>query len=159
MKTIKAFTRQLKTKQDANQMILWLENNTTFPLCVSVKEGVEKRKTQQNRLAFQWMNDAEEQGDQTAAEYRAYCKLHFGVPILRYEDEYFRQQYDRVLKPLDYETKLGLMLEPFDFSVTRLMSVKQFAKYLTAIQVHFTGLGMQLTEPALMGISNWREAA
>jgi hypothetical protein len=140
-------------------MILWLENNNTYPLCISVKEEVEKRKLQQNRLAFQWMNDAEAQGDQTAAEYRAFCKLHFGVPILRYEDEYFRERYDLILRSLPYETKLGLMLEPFDFSVTRLMNVKQFAKYLTAIQNHFRGVGIQLTEPALMGLSNWREAA
>jgi hypothetical protein len=51
------------------------------------------------------------------------------------------------------------MLEPFDFAVTRLMNTKQQAQYLNQIYVHFTGLGMRLTEPSLMGISKWREVA
>jgi hypothetical protein len=156
---MKPFNRSIKSKQDANQMILWLQNATQFPFTITIKEGSEKRSNQQNRLAFQWMNDAESQGDQTASEYRAYCKLHFGVPILRADDEYFRERYDSTLRPLDYETKLGLMLEPFDFSVTRLMNTKQHARYLDQIYRHFTGLGMLLTEPSLMGISKWREVA
>lgn len=156
---MKSFTRNINSQQEANQMAIWLQNATKFPINVSIKKGTEKRSNQQNRLAFQWMNDAEAQGDQTATEYRAFCKLHFGVPILRAEDEYFRERYDSVFKSLPYETKLGLMTEPFDFAVTRLMNTKQQAKYLNAIYVHFNSQGFQLTEPSLMGISDWREAA
>ena len=39
------------------------------------------------------------------------------------------------------------MAEPFDFPVTRLMTVKQHKRYLDAIYVHYTGLGFGLTDP------------
>lgn len=106
-----------------------------------------KRSEQQNRLQWQWCNEAEKQGDQTATEYQGFCKLHFGIPILRAEDPEFREKYDRVVKPLTYEQKLELMMPPFDFPVTRLMNKDQKARYLNLIYQHFLGLGFVLTEP------------
>lgn len=83
----------------------------------------------------------------TAEEYRAFCKLHFGVPILRNENERFCQLYDKKVKWRSYADKLEFMAEPFDFPVTRLMTTRQHKQYLDAIYVHYTGLGYRLTEP------------
>ena len=114
---------------------------------IEVREESRKRSAEQNRLQRMWVNEAAKQGDQTAEEYRAYCKLHFGVPILRAENEEFRIKYDRIIKPMPYETKLELMAEPFDFPVTRLMTSKQKTKYLDQCYVFLTGQGYVLTEP------------
>jgi len=119
-----------------------------FPYTVSVVDG-RKRSVEQNRLQRMWMNEAADQlGEYTADEYRAYCKLHFGVPILRCEDEDFCKKYDEMFKGrFDYEEKLRLMADPWDFPVTRLMKMGQKKRYLDDVHMYFTKLGVQLTEP------------
>jgi len=115
------------------------------PFTVSI---TKKRTPEQNNLQRKWVIEAAEQlGEETAEGYRGYCKLHLGVPILRNENDEFREKYDKVIKPMPYETKLILMQEPFDFPVTRLMTTKQKARYLDAVYQYFRGLGVQLTEP------------
>ena len=99
-------------------------------------------------LQRKWLNEAAEQlADDTAENYRAYCKLVFGVPILRAENEEFRRQYDAIVKPLPYEKKVEIMKEPIDFPVTRLMTTHQKARYLDQIYQFFREKGVQLTEP------------
>jgi hypothetical protein len=155
---VKTFTRTIRNAAEAQQLNRWLGNASQFPFTITVAPGKEKRSSQQNRLQFQWVNDAANQGDQTQEEYRAYCKLHYGVPILRNEDEHFRAQYDAIIRPLSYEQKLALMSPPIDFPVTSLMTVKQKTQYLNQMWQHFTGLGFQLTDPAMLGMEGWREA-
>lgn len=128
---------------------------------IIVQKRPVKRSVDQNKLQRKWLLEAQAQGDQTAEEYRGFCKLHFAVPILRWELPEFREKYDRIVKPLPYESKLELMQEPLDFPCTRLMTKDQKARYLDAIYQHFTGLGMRLTDPGLKGInaSDYRECA
>lgn len=152
----KAITRNIRTASELNQAVLFLQNQSVFPLQMTLKPGKEPRSSQQNRLAFQWYKDAADQGDHSAEEYRCLCKLHFGVPILR-EDPEFRERYDAVIKPLAYEVKLAMMGDPFNFPVTSLMSVKQFTQYLDRVWHHFTGRGYQLTDPAMMGIDDYEK--
>lgn len=118
---------------------------------IVVRKRQVKRSIDQNRLQRKWMLEAEAQGDQTAEEYRGYCKLHFAVPMLRWELPEFCEKYDRIVKPLPYELKLELMMEPLDFPCTRLMSKDQKTRYLDAVYQHFTSLGMRLTDPNLRG--------
>jgi hypothetical protein len=107
-----------------------------------------QRTLDQNRLQMMWHKEAAQQlGDETAEQKRAYCKLHFGVSILHAENEHFRAEYDRVMGPLPYETKLALMAVPFDFPVTRLMTKQQKSDYLEAVRQHYLSLGVQLTIP------------
>lgn len=128
---------------------------------IVVRKRQVKRSTDQNKLQRKWLLEAEAQGDQTAEEYRGYCKLHFAVPMLRWELPEFKEKYDRIVKPLPYESKLELMQEPLDFPCTRLMTKDQKSRYLDAIYQHFTGLGMHLTDPGLKGFnaSEYKEAA
>ncbi len=107
-----------------------------------------KRSLAQNRLQRKWLFEAAEQlQDQTAEEYRAYCKLHFGIPILRAESDKFMDVYDRLIRPHSYEEKLELMSIPFDFPVTRMMTVKQKTEYLNKMYQFFRNQGVELTEP------------
>lgn len=114
---------------------------------VSIDAPKQTRSLAQNNMQFQWYLDAEKQSDMTAREWRAYCKLHIGVPILRMEDEEFREVYDKVIRPLEYEQKLALMIEPIDLPVTSRMTVKQKSQFLDDVHALMTGKDIQLTEP------------
>lgn len=114
---------------------------------IKISKHRRKRSIEQNKLQRKWMLELEAQGDMTAEEYRGYCKLHFGVPIMRNEDEEFRRAYDRYIRDLPYEHKLAMMMVPLDFPVTRGMSTKQKTVYLDSVYRHFTGEGFVLTVP------------
>lgn len=116
---------------------------------VTVDEMVPAKTTGQNALQHVMYSAAAKQRmDQDAEGYRAYCKLHFGLPILRNADDEYREAYDRVVRPLDYEAKIQLMRVPLDFPVTRIMSKAQLREYLDAVYVYLHGLGVQLERAA-----------
>jgi hypothetical protein len=138
-------TRVLRSVADRDDA--WkLVESYGLPCTLNVKKGKD-RSTEQNRLQRLWLNEAADQLGQSAEELRAYCKLHFGVPILRNEDEDFRAAYDRVIRPHSYEDKLCMMAIPLDFPVSRLMTTGQHKRYLDDVYGHFTAQGVKLTEP------------
>lgn len=148
---MKLFSHRVRTEHDRKRVIAALCARK-LPFLVSVCSGVP-RSIEQNRLQRQWCNDAAEQGDQTAEEYRALLKLTIGVPILRAENEAFREAYDAHVKGLPYETKLALMAEPLDFPVTRLMTVAQQSAYLDGSWRYLTEqCGFVLTDPGEPGV-------
>jgi C-terminal processing protease CtpA/Prc len=117
-----------------------------LPITVTWTQGAP-RSTAQNRLAQRWFTDiATQLGDQTHEDVRAECKLRFGVPILRAENEAFRLSYDRVIKSLAYEQKLEAV-KAFDLPVTRLMTSKQMTAFMDEMQRHWVGQGVRLTDP------------
>ena len=119
-----------------------------IPCTLTLKPGEEKRRDRQNRFAFEaYKQIAQILGDRSVDDVRAECKLHCGVPMLRVEDDDFREKYDHHVRGLPYETKLAIMVEPFDFPVTRLMSVKQMARYITAMLAHFDAQGASVMLP------------
>ena len=147
----KKIKRWVKNEDDQALLMTFI-GNMELPFTVTIKQGIiEKRTNDQNRLQRLWVNEAEQQGDMTAEEYRAYCKLHFGVPMLRNESDTFAELYDSKIRdrvpPFSYEQKLEFMAIPWDMHVTRLMTIKQHDKYLNMMHDHFTGLGMILTIP------------
>jgi thiamine kinase-like enzyme len=87
---------------------------------------------------------AREDRQEDARGHRRYCKLHHGVPILRAEDADFREAYDAVIKPLDYETKLKAMDH---WPVTSLMNKAQMSKFLEDIREDYRKRGVQLQFP------------
>ncbi len=135
-----------QTKSDC-EVLCSLIMNMKLPITVNVKKGKD-RTVEQNKLQRLWLREATDQlQDSTIEEKRAYCKLHFGVPILRNENDEFREKYDRIIRPLSYEEKLEIMALPIDFPVTRLMTTGQSKRYLDDIYHHFTGMGCKLTDP------------
>lgn len=150
-------TRIVETEAERRHLLRFIEAQK-LPLTVKV-DAVGKRSARQNRLNRQWMLDIAEQLDGWDAEYaRGYCKLHFGIAILRNSDEQFSAEYEKVIRPLPYELKLKLMMVPFDFGVTRLMNVKQQTAYLDAVHRHFSEQGVVLTDPGDL-LHQSREAA
>lgn len=122
-----------------------LISNQPLPFTAEVVKG-KRRSVEQNRLQRRLINEIAEQTGQTAEEVRALCKLTIGVPILRAANELFAEKYDRIIKPLPYETKLEVMAEPIDFPVTRLMTTAQKKEYLDSIYRTFSTKGIVFSE-------------
>jgi hypothetical protein len=150
----KPVTRIIKRPEDLQPLLMFLQGRTDYPYTVTIKAGEPKRTEKQNRLLYQWYMDIERQGDQTAPEARAECKLTIGVPILRAGNDDFRLQYDELIRPLEYIDKLALMLEPICLPVTSLMTVKMKTQYLDQIWQKYTGQGYQLTDPSILGLDD-----
>jgi len=106
-------------------------------LRASWKTGKD-RSLDQNAISHAWYEQiAAELREDSALGVKNFCKLHFGVPILRAEDADFRDFYDAAIKPhLSYEQKVAAMAF---VPVTRLMTVKQLSAYLAAMQDHYRG--------------------
>ncbi len=108
----------------------------------SITSGKD-RSLDQNALAHVWYDQVvrELREDDTLGVTR-YCKLHFGVPILRAEDDAFREFYDVAIKSnLTYEQKLKAM-DALD--VTSRMTVPQMKQYLDAMVEHYHERGVKL---------------
>ena len=103
------------------------------------------RSLDQNAISHVWYEQlARELRQHTTNEWRRYCKLHHGVPIMRAEDADFRAFYDKCLKGLDYPDKLQAMDY---FPVTSLMTKPQLSQYLDAVQTDFAKQGVRLEFP------------
>lgn len=111
---------------------------------VSIKQG-KGRSVEQNAVLHGWFGQvARELREDDARGVKRFCKLHFGVPILRSEDEDFREAYDAVIKSMPYEKKLVAMdILP----VTSVMTTKQLDQCMTDIQDHYAAKGVVLVYP------------
>lgn len=117
-----------------------------LPVTVEWVQGRD-RTLDQNALQWLWASEAAMQrGDETPAQVQARWKLTHGVPILREDSADFRAEYDSIIKPLPYHTKLRAM-EHLDFGVTRRMKVRQMVRYLDAIWAEAAEQGLRLTAP------------
>lgn len=116
-------------------------------LVVSVRPGKD-RSLDQNQLWFgmyKRVAQSLEQGDQE--EIRAYCKLMFGVPIMRRDDERFAAGWARYFQDKPFGEQLFLMganplFGPDGFPVTRLFGTKQGCEYTDAIADYYTPKGV-----------------
>lgn len=111
---------------------------------VSAKTG-KHRSLDQNAIGHAWYEQlARELREDDALGWKCYCKLHHGVPILRAEDEDFREAYDATIKGMTYEQKLIAMRM---LPVTSLMNKEQKSKYLESMQADFNCRGVRLEFP------------
>lgn len=137
--------RIIETEQARDMLVKFIQGRP-LPFTSTLTDG-KHRTTDQNKLQRKWMVEiAAQLGDRTPEDVRGYCKLHFGIPILR-ENDAFRKEYDELVRPFPYEAKLKLMKEPFDFGVTRIMTTRQKTAYLDAVHRHFSEQGIVLTNP------------
>lgn len=144
-------TARIITNETERGVLLKFVQSQKIPFTVEITKG-KRRSLEQNRLQRLWINEiAEQRDDQAPEEWRGYCKLVFGVPILRAENEMFCEKYDRHVRPLEYQDKIAIMCEPLDLPVTRIMTTDQKSRYLDAIYKHFTEEGLMLTDPESLG--------
>ena len=118
-----------------------------LPATMTLGKYKKNRSAEQNALSHVWYAQvAARLRDDTAAGVKGYCKLHFGIPILRTDIE-FSEMYDSTIKTLNYEQKLKIMEFPDMFPVTSLMKTDQLSMYLDQIQHHYAGRGVELRFP------------
>lgn len=104
------------------------------------------RSLNTNALSHAWYEQvARELREDDARGVKRFCKLHFGVGLLRAEDEEFRESYDAVIKHhLSYEQKLIAMdMLP----ITSRMTTKQISQYMQDMQDHYRTKGVCLEFP------------
>lgn len=114
-------------------------------LRLNVKTGKD-RTLDQNAISHVWYGQlARELKEDNELGWKCFCKLQFGVPILRAENEEFRTLYDKAIKEsLTYEEKLEAMKI---LPVTSLMNTEQLSRYLETLQKHFIKFGVALEFP------------
>lgn len=120
-----------------------IEDDKVYQVVIKECNG---RSIPQNSISHAWYNEiAETLGDRTPLEAKCESKLFLGVPILRAEDEDFRESYDRLFKNrFNVEEKLEIMKS---FEVTSLMEKPQFTQYLEAMREHWGKAGVTLLYP------------
>ena len=115
-----------------------------LPVTVSWAQGFDRSQAQ-NRLQWMWAAEAANQfGDRDAAQMQAEWKLRHGVPILRADDDGFREWYDRTQKGQTYEQKIDAMKR---IAITSDMRVGQMGRYLDSINQECAEMGVTLTQP------------
>lgn len=113
-------------------------------LRVTVRES-DGRSLDQNALSHAWYEQVStELNEGSPLAVKCEAKLHCGVPILRAEDDDFRQSYDLAIKGLSYEQKLEAMKF---WPVTSLMTKRQLGAYLEAMQSYYLKRGVVLEFP------------
>lgn len=138
--------RPVETEQARDMLVKFIVGKA-LPFTCSITDG-KRRSNDQNRLQRQWVLEISSQlGGCTPEQVRGECKLRFGVPILREENDAFRMVYDRLIKPHTYAEKLEFMMEPFDFGVTRIMTARQKTEFLRRMHQHYSEQGIVLTNP------------
>lgn len=105
-------------------------------LKVVIRAG--KRSLDHNALSHIWYAQVStELRQDTPEKVHCECKLRFGVPILRAEDDDFRAFYDVAIKGrLTYEEKLEAMRF---IPVTSLMTPAQMKRYMDDVQMSYAG--------------------
>lgn len=139
------YNQVVRDHRDLGRFVAQVKQSA-LPFTATIAHG-EKRSTRQNSTIHMWYDEiATHLGDVTTNEVRAQCKLMFGVPILRRDNDAFRVGYDTQIKPQPYETKL-MWFQLLDPNVTSTMTTKQLAEYMKEMQRHFSEAGIYLTDP------------
>ena len=120
-----------------------------LPLTVSWTQGAP-RTDAQNRLAFQWYMDAASQlGDRDHGDTRAESKVEFAAPILCRDSDPFRMSWQKLRSVMTHEEVLAFV-KSTELPMTSIMGVKQMTEYMDAIERHWRGQGVRLTDPEML---------
>lgn len=115
-----------------------------LPFRATVVDG-RPRSHKENRLFWVWLNEAASQlEDRTLTELQWEWKLRFGVPVLMEESNKFADTWALIERRHSYSERLRMM-EWVD--VTRLLSVKGFARMLEEIFRDCADNNIKLTDP------------
>lgn len=134
--------RILRTDGDRIAWIRFLEAQT-LPMTVSAEKGA-KRSLPQNRTAALWYGQISADTWQSQAEVKAECKLRFGLPIMERDKPEWVAKWQPLYGPLPYAMKLRLFEA---IPLTRLLSTRQMAEYMDAVQKEYRGQGIDLVDP------------
>src|SRR5262245_18041011 len=135
--------RLIEDERGRDRLLAFISRRA-LPFRATVVDG-RPRSTDQNRLQWQWASEAASQlEDTTARELQLEWKARFGAPLLAEEDGKFADLWALMERKLSYSERVQWM-EFMDIS--RLLSVKGFARFLDEIFRTYTQEGIELTDP------------
>ncbi len=140
------FTHDSSTLTPANRTTRgWLRGQPTGELILQPVSKSKDRTAEQNRMLWMWNTEVSMfLGDMTREEVHWYCKLYFGIPILRRDNVAFEDVWQRCFHQLPVETQQ----EAMSFvDVTSRFNVKQASEYMDAVLRHWSQQGCVLTVP------------
>lgn len=124
-----------------------------WPLSVSILQGSKARSIMQNNLQHKHYAQIADFIGTSPVYAKAYCKIMYGVPILRSRDagrcDYVNFDW---LDSLVYESQIDAIML---VDVTSLFYVSEAMEYTKAMIIDFAQLGLGLTDPGDMLISHW----
>jgi hypothetical protein len=107
-----------------------------------------KRSIDQNSLIYALYGQIASQNESEAIiDIRRHCKLHYGVPLLRANDEAFCQFYDKSIKGMEYETKL-LLMDYMDITSRKEFKKPMATQYIDTIIREYSKQGYSLIHPS-----------
>jgi len=107
----------------------------------------DKRTLDQNSMIYALYGQiAIQMDDQSTLDVRKFCKLHYGVAILKSVDPDFCEFYDRAIKKMSYEDKLFLMGH-MDITSADAFKKPQATEYIEEILREYSKQGISLINP------------
>jgi len=107
----------------------------------------DKRSKNQNSMIYALYGQiAIQMDDQSTLDVRRFCKLHYGVGILKSVDPDFCEFYDRAIKKMSYEDKLFLMGH-MDITSADGFKKPQATEYIDEIIREYSKQGISLINP------------
>lgn len=138
-----AKTWTIRTTSDLDNAFLEIEGYEP-PLVIKVEKGEAALRTlDQNALVNVWYRQIGEEYGLDFEEARAYCKLIFGIPMLRTKSKHFRNTYDKYLKHMSYREKMNVIMHT-DLPVTSTFNTKEMSEYMESMQRYFADKGLRL---------------
>lgn len=113
---------------------------------VTVAPPKTKRTPNQNRTLHMWFGEiAQQRDDWDASEVKGFCHRQWGLPI-KLRDEQFAWVWSQSGQRLGYERQCALLASGV-LNVSSSMTTKELKEYMDAMQRHFLGEGVRLTNP------------
>lgn len=131
----------VNSKQSAQECGKWITELFDKHHWLKVTISTSKRSLDSNSLSHVWYGEIAKFSGLTEAQAKDYCKLTFGVPILRQYKKANNYFIAIGFDDFDYPRQLASMKY---LSVTSLFDVPQMNEYLTAIQNFYGSEGLQL---------------
>ena len=116
-----------------------------LPMTVSMTRGA-RRSLPQNSTLHMWIGQVASETGQSQAEAKAEIKLRFGLPIMERDKPEWIYKWEPVYQPLPYHTRLRLFEV---IPLTSLLTTRQMAEMMDAIQKEYRAQGIDLVDPEL----------
>ena len=122
-------------------------------MTVVVKKTDKSPTARQMRLRWLWMDEVAKSGIgrfDTAFDVDLGAKYQFAIPILLKDDDIFYMLYDHFTKTIEAYVNKSELVKSFcerHVSISKLMTRRQQAQYLTNFQMYWDSKGVGLTNP------------
>lgn len=146
-----------KFKQAASLAIQLLNSGKSVDVIVQEHSDEKPRSNSQNKMIYAiYQRIANTLYGKDCQFARNECKLRIGCRILYRDSEEFRVTFDKVVRPLNRETKLAAMEL---ISVSSIMTKKQCTEYIESILNEYTLQGCYFSDiEGTESYSQYREA-